>query len=150
LVIVGGGETAYTKSLQLIAQRLAPALPKIDWIGEVWGSSRWPYFQGAELFCLPSYSENFGLAVLEACQVGTPALTTDTTPWGDWLSPNRGFIVEPNVDSVARGLKAFFAQRFSPEQRNDLAAWTREAFSWEALAPRYERLYRELVSRRSN
>ena len=46
-------------------------------LGAVWGEERWKYFQGADLFCLPTHSENFGLAVLEACQVGTPALTPE-------------------------------------------------------------------------
>jgi glycosyltransferase involved in cell wall biosynthesis len=73
LVIVGGGDPYYVSKLRSLAASLADRLPKIDWVGEVWGAARWPYFQGANLFCLPTHSENFGLAVLEACQVGTPA-----------------------------------------------------------------------------
>lgn len=142
LVIVGGGESRYVGSLRALAARLR--LPRVDWVGEVWGEARWPYFQGADLFCLPSHSENFGLAVLEACQVGTPALTTSTTPWGEWLRDGRGIIVEPEIASIATGLERFFAN--PPRARDELAEWARGEFSWAALAPRYAALYRELAS----
>jgi len=144
LVIVGGGEPGYVTAVKALATELR--LPRVEWIGEVWGEARWPYFQGADLFCLPTYSENFGLAVLEACQVGTPSLTTDTTPWGDWLQPDRGFIVSPEQASVTAGLRRFFAApRTSAEARSELAGWAQREFSWEVLAPRYAALYRELL-----
>ena len=69
--------------------RHASALPRVDWIGPVWGEARWPYFQGADLFCLPTHSENFGLVVLEAWQTGTPVLTTPGTPWAAELAGPR-------------------------------------------------------------
>jgi len=146
LAIVGGGEAAYVSSMRHLAAKLA--LPHVDWIGEVWGEARWPFFQGADLFCLPSHSENFGLAVLEACQTGTLALTTDRTPWGAWLGGGRGIIAQPNDASVASALARFFSQgKRSAEQRAALANWTREHFSWNALGPRYAALYRELAER---
>lgn len=81
LVIVGPEEQpGYVARCRAFAAENASRLPRIDWRGAVWGAERWPFFQGADLFCLPTHSENFGLAVLEACQVGTPALTTTETP----------------------------------------------------------------------
>ena len=144
LVIVGGGEPAYVKSMQALAQRLA--LPRVDWIGEVWGDARWAYFQGADLFCLPSHSENFGLAVLEACQVGTLTLTTNQTPWETWLKQERGIIVSPDEASIAAGLTSFFTdQKRDAKNRTALAEWARSEFSWAALTPRYAALYQSLT-----
>jgi glycosyltransferase involved in cell wall biosynthesis len=149
LVIVGGGEAVYINSLRALALSMAAKLPKIEWVGEVWGDERWPYFQGADLFCLPSHSENFGLAVLEACQVGTPVLTTTTTPWGEWLDREHAFIAEPNALSIGSQLKHFFEKtRIDEEARVAFANAVTRGFSWTTLAPRYAALYRELASRR--
>lgn len=145
LVIVGDGEESYVRKLRSYAETHAARLPPLDWIGAVWGDERWKYFQGADLFCLPSHSENFGLAVLEACQVGTPALTTSATPWADHLADGRGFIAEARVESLRDLLaKIFAAPRSTPDQRAKLAEWAWETFRWETLAPKYAAFYETL------
>lgn len=146
LVIVGGGDADYVKAVQQLAAQLADKLPRVDWVGEVWGEDRWPYFQGADLFCLPTFSENFGLAVLDACQVGTPALTTSATPWVEYLADGRGYICDPREDSLRDSLtRIFAAPRSSPQTRDALADWAWTNFHWDALAPRYVDCYRSLT-----
>ena len=143
LVIVGGGDPGYVGKLRALARELGARLPRVEWAGEVWGEDRWKYFQGADLFCLPTHSENFGLAVLEACQVGTPVLTTTGTPWKDWLGGGRGYIADPTVPSLKAALSQFVRSPAAEiPDRTRLAAWTRENFSWKNLAPRYLAAYR--------
>jgi glycosyltransferase involved in cell wall biosynthesis len=146
LVIVGDGEAEYVSRLHRLAEASAAQLPRVEWVGAVWGDERWKYFQGADLFCLPTHSENFGLAVLEACQVGTPALTTVETPWGEELAGGRGYICTPDVAAVRTELTRFFAApRQTTAAREELSAWAWERFAWDALAARYEELYRSLL-----
>ena len=146
LVIVGDGEQGYVASLRRYAAEHAVTLPRIDWVGAVWGDERWKYFQGADLFCLPTHSENFGLAVLEACQVGTPALTTVETPWAEELAGGRGFICTPDVEAVRAELAHFLGRkRQTAEARGELAEWAWGRFHWDALAERYEELYGSLM-----
>ena len=143
LVIVGPDEQPdyATRCREFISQNAA-RLPRTDWVGPVWGDDRWLYFQGADLFCLPTHSENFGLAVLEACQVGTPALTTTGTPWADSLGGGRGFIARPETADIRTQLAHFFSQpRRTDADRNALADWAWENFDWPKLAPRYAALY---------
>ena len=143
LVIVGGGDPGYVGKLHALARDLGARLPQVEWVGELWGEDRWKYFQGADLFCLPTHSENFGLAVLEACQVGTPVLTTRGTPWRDWLLEGRGYLADPTVPSLKEALSQFLHS--PPAEISDrarLAVWTREKFSWKNLAPRYLATYR--------
>jgi glycosyltransferase involved in cell wall biosynthesis len=143
LVIVGPAEQpAYAARCRAFAQRHAARLPRIDWIGAVWGEERWRYFQGADLFCLPTHSENFGLAVLEALQVGTPALTTTETPWADVLH-HRGYICTPRLGDLKRALAEFFHQP-SKVPRATLSEWAWTNYHWNALAPRYAAVYSAL------
>ena len=146
LVVVGEGEPGYVAELRRFAEENSRSLPRIDWPGAVWGEERWKYFQGADLFCLPTHSENFGLAVLEAYQVGTPVLTTVETPWAQELADGRGFICTPRAEEVQRELARFFAtERPTPEARAALAEWAWARFHWDALAERYVEFYRSLA-----
>jgi len=143
LVIVGPEEQPeYAARCRDFVARNSARLPRTEWRGAVWGAERWRYFQGADLFCLPTHSENFGLAVLEACQVGTPVLTTTETPWTDALGGGRGFIAKPEVADIRAQLARFFVSpRNSAAERDALAAWAWENFDWKELAPRYAALY---------
>ncbi len=147
LVIVGSGEASYVASLRDLCLNRVGRLPRIEWVGEVLGEARWPYLQGADLFCLPSHSENFGLAVLEACQVGTPVLTSTQTPWGEALTGRPGFICQPTVESIRVALDQFWSKPLaSPEERAALADWAWATFSWKTLAPRYVEFYATLAN----
>ena len=147
LVIVGPEEQHdYAAKCRDFIARNAARLPRTDWIGAVWGGDRWSYFQGADLFCLPTHSENFGLAVLEACQVGTPALTTTETPWADTFTAGRGYIARPEVTDICAQLMRFFSMpRSTADERAALAAWAWENYDWAKLAPRYAALYASLL-----
>lgn len=146
LVIVGPDEQPeYAARCRNFIAQNAARLPRTDWIGAVWGEDRWSYFQGADLFCLPTHSENFGLSVLESCQVGTPALTTTETPWADTLAAGRGFISRPETASIQAQLAQFFsAPRNTAAARAALADWAWENYDWARLAPRYAALYESL------
>lgn len=144
LVIVGPEEQpAYAARCRDFTKQNATRLPKVEWRGAIWGEDRWAYLQGADLFCLPTHSENFGLAVLEACQCGTAVLTTTATPWAGALA-QRGFICEPHVASIRTALSTFFERRPTPDQRVSLSGWAFANYDWSVLAPRYAELYASL------
>jgi glycosyltransferase involved in cell wall biosynthesis len=146
LVIVGGGADRYLREVRSFAFREQARLPRVDWVGEIWGEARWSYFQGADLFCLPTFSENFGLAVLEALQVGTRVLTTDQTPWTAVPSWQAGFVVTPTEGAIRAALAEYLAQpHWSPERRVELAAEIHKRFSWETVGPPYVRLYEDVL-----
>jgi len=145
LVIVGDGQKRYVRKLRLFQENNRSLLPRIDWIGEIWTEEKWKYLQGADLFCLPSYSENFGLAVLEALQVGTRVLTTDQTPWGNLPSWDAGWIAQPQADALAKSLAQYLANsEWTIDQRKSLAVQTRQRFAWENIGPHYLRFYEDI------
>lgn len=59
----------------------------------------------ADLFVLPSYSEGFSIAVLEAMTSGVPALVSDRVGFGDYIARHQAAYLTPlTSDSVADGL----------------------------------------------
>ncbi len=146
VVVVGNGPDEYVERLHDIAHDNRHQLPPIDWEGGVWGDRKWTYMQGADLFCLPTHSENFGLVVLEACQVGTPVLTTTGTPWGlleDWDS---GLVVEPDASALQSAIQEYLMHwTWTGDDRRRLARRTRERFDMSVVGPQYERIYDHML-----
>lgn len=144
LAVVGDGDARLTAALQRFCAARGGALPRIDWVGPVWGAEKWRYLQGADLFVLPSHSENFGLAVLEALRVGTPVLTSDATPWVQWGGREDICIVPPRVDRIASGIRTCLQCAIPRDEREREATrrWSRETFDWAKLAADYLSVYR--------
>jgi glycosyltransferase involved in cell wall biosynthesis len=80
LVIAGDGEPAYVAELQRTV-REAELTDSVTFTGPVHGDDKWGLLKKANIFVLPTYSENFGLVVAEALACGVPVITTKGTPW---------------------------------------------------------------------
>lgn|GEM_PF-49532 len=75
LVIVGHGNVDFINSLKARAENMGVS-GKIVWCGFLSGDVKLSAFRSARLFVLPSYSENFGLALLEAMASGTACVAS--------------------------------------------------------------------------
>jgi glycosyltransferase involved in cell wall biosynthesis len=76
LVIAGPDQLGWQASLQRRATDLGIA-ERITWAGMLSGELKWGAFRCAELFCLPSHQENFGIVVAEALACGLPVAIAD-------------------------------------------------------------------------
>jgi glycosyltransferase involved in cell wall biosynthesis len=108
------------------------------------GSSRPAPFAAADLFVLPSHSENFGLVVAEALAAGVPALVTDKTPWKELGPRDAGWCV-PWEDWPATLATALAEPPTALSRRGaNGRAWTQHAFTWEGSARTLLDFYRTL------
>jgi glycosyltransferase involved in cell wall biosynthesis len=71
LMIAGPDQMGWQAALQQRAVALGIA-DRITWPGMLSGELKWGAFRCAELFCLPSHQENFGIVVAEALACGLP------------------------------------------------------------------------------
>ena len=96
---------------------------------------------------LPSYSENFGNAVLEAMAAGIPVIVTPEVGLASAVSEHRAGLV---VDGAAAALGKAIATLMSDEsQRRALGENGRIAatrYSWAAIAEQMEAQYRLLAA----
>ena len=96
LVIAGPDDRGYGKVVEAMIDKYRMG-SRVLMTGMVQGQKKLAILRRADVFVLPSYSENFGIVVAESLSCGTPVVTTTGTPWkqlqdvdaGRWVLPRR-------------------------------------------------------------
>ena len=114
LQIAGEGDAAYIASLQALSRQLGID-SQVEWLGGIYDDRKWQLMRQADIFVLPTHSENFGIVVAEALASGTPVLTTQGTPWHELEDCQCGWWVPATEEGLYRGLTSFAAT--SAEER---------------------------------
>lgn len=105
LLVLAGPEDGYlTETKKFIADyQLAD---RIKYVGMLTDTTKLAALADADLFVLPSYSEGFSIAVLEALAAGVPALVSDRVGFGDCIrSYDAAYLSPLTVDGVRQGLE---------------------------------------------
>ena len=145
LVVAGRGEPAHVRDLMHLAATLD--LQRVDFPGPLYGDDKSQAYFDAELFVLPSHSENFGMVVAEALAHACPAVVSRGAPWSGLETEDCGWWVEHDVPSLTAALAA--AMSLPGDQLAVMGlkgrAWMERDFGWDSVAQRMEAAYRWLV-----
>lgn len=110
----------------------------------VYGDEKWNYFRQADVFVLPTYSENFGIVVVEALACGTPVITTTGTPWSELKACDCGWWTEIGTLPLIEALKDYMAK--SDEQIEEMGKRGRQLvenrFGIDTIKKEYLAMYR--------
>jgi glycosyltransferase involved in cell wall biosynthesis len=107
LVMIGPDQIGWRASLEVQAARLGIDA-RITWTGMQTGNLKWGAFHAADVFVLPSHSENFGVVVAEALASGLPVLITDKVNIWRQIKEDGAAIVKPDtVDGTVSLLQAW-------------------------------------------
>jgi glycosyltransferase involved in cell wall biosynthesis len=133
LRIVGADELGHAAELRALAAR--EGLSNVTVEGPLFGQDKLDAYCDADLFVLPTLSDNFAMTVAEALAAGTPVISTKGAPWAGLDSHGCGWWVEHGEDALAAVLATAMAM-----PRSELKAmgakgrdWMAMDFSWEAM-----------------
>lgn len=104
LLLAGSGDADYLTLLQqqVDSQGL---IDHVTFCGFVSGEDKDLVLQGADIFALPSYSENFGIAVAEAMAVGLPLVITNTIQIAQEVQQFKaGLVIEGEQEFLTQAL----------------------------------------------
>ncbi len=111
---------------------------RVTFLGHVRGAAPGDAWAAADAFILPSYSEGFSMAILEALACRLPVVVTTACHFPELAAADAGIVVEPTVSRVTTGLRNLLDR--SPEERSDLGrrgrALVESRYTWDQQARR--------------
>jgi glycosyltransferase involved in cell wall biosynthesis len=145
LVIAGRGEAEYEREVHELASALK--LKRVEFPGPLYGADKSCAYFDAELFVLPTHSENFGMVVAEALAHGCPAVVSRGAPWSGLEIEGCGWWVKHDVETLTQALDA--AMNLPSDHLAEMGrkgrGWMEREFGWESVAQRMEVTYRWLL-----
>ncbi len=145
LVLAGSGDSDYVKR---VSQKVRDAgLSGCTTItGQLSEEDKFAALADADLFVLPSFGENFGLAVVEAMACGLPVLISDKVGiWPEIAEAEAGMVTPCDPDKISDAIDRLV---YEPEWRAILGGRGRKLvhkrFSMDRMAERMERAYQSL------
>ena len=134
VALVGPDEGGHAAELQARIDRLGLARCRLS--GPVYGPARERLMAGAELFALPTRSENFALTVGESLMLEVPVVSSRGAPWPGLETEGCGLWVELGADSFAAALRRMMS--LPADARRAMGrrgrAWMLRDFSWPEVA----------------
>lgn len=137
-------EEAYWQQCKQLIQQL-PSNIAVHYHGELPPAELSKTMEEFQLFIMPSKSENFGHAILEALSAGKPVITTNTTPFKNLQQVKAGYTVA--VDQLETELPRAI-QHFASMQQHEFndcskaaAEYARTFVSTDQLQQQYQHLF---------
>lgn len=142
MVIAGGDADNHRVEVEG-AIRARQLEASIVFAGELPDTAKWELYRAADLFVLPTKSENFGIAIAEALAAGVPVITTKGAPWADLTTHRCGWWIDFGVPALVEALREAIMltgeQRFQMGQRGQrLVA---EKYVWSRIAGQMLEVY---------
>ena len=149
LVVAGNGDDAFVAQLQERARRLG-AQQDIIWPGFLEGNMKRAALAAARVFVLPSYSENFGIAVVEAMADGLPVIVSDQVGIQQEIATaDAGLVVSCNANEVSVAIQGILSDNAARDQMARNARRLAMEFSPPAVTARLLETY-QLIARKNH
>ena len=103
LAFAGPDEGGLQYRLVLEASHLGIS-SRVKFTGALFGEDKWAAYRDADVFVLPSQSENFGNTAAEAIAAGTPVVVTEQCGIAPLLKDVAGLVVAHDATSVSDAL----------------------------------------------
>jgi glycosyltransferase involved in cell wall biosynthesis len=135
LVIAGNDEEDLAPRLGALAAARGLA-DRVALPGHVEGAAKRELLRTAAVLVLPSLSENFGNAVLEAMAHGCPVVVTPGVGLADAVrASGAGLVAEPDPPALARAIRAYVDDPAARAKAGAAAAaLAREQYGWDRIA----------------
>jgi glycosyltransferase involved in cell wall biosynthesis len=147
LRVVGPDDSGYLSKMRRLARELR--IERVEFCGALFGREKWRAYREADLFVLPTSSENFGMSIAESLAAGTPAIVSKGAPWAALESQQAGWWIDIGVEPLVDCLREVLGR--TPESLAEMGMrgrrWMAADFSWTQVGQQMGATYRWLLDR---
>lgn len=101
----------------------------------------------ANVFCMPSLYEGFGLPILEAMQCGCPVVTTKEGSLKEIAGDAAFFVDAYNIESIASGIEQIIEDKRLQRELSEKGLIQAKKFSWEETARKTMQVYKKIYEK---
>ena len=146
LVIVGPDEEGYRREVERLVDRYQ-LRQRVIFTGILEDEKKLAAYRSAVMFVLPSYSENFGMSVVEAMACNTPVVISDQVGIHQDIEANQaGIVVHTNAQSLATGIRTLLED---PHKREEISKngshMVQMYYSIQQVAQHFTKAYDNLI-----
>ncbi len=131
--IVGSGPC--TPALQSLSRRLQLD-GTVTWLGDVPRPVLAAEYNGADVFCLPSMQEGFGIVLLEAMAAGKPIIASNAAAIPE-VAPHATLVTPDSADALAAGIEELYGSRERRESQTAAGLKWVEQFDAPVVAEKF-------------
>ena len=143
LLIAGKDDGELTTLMTLVKQMELDDC--VFFVGELSGQDKVDFLANADLFVLPSHTENFGNVYIESLATGTPIIASENTPWEEVEEADCGRWVNNSVEETADAMTNML--RADKKRMRENARKFSEKFDWKNIAIEFKNVFEEMVEK---
>ena len=135
LVIAGPNQAGHREEMDALAGELGHR-ESVVFVGGLYHEEKREALSGADGFILPSFSEGFTMAILEAAACRLPIVMTPQCNFPEMAEAGGAISVEPTVEELTRGLNEFLEMDDSEREQMGGRARTlvESHYTWDIIA----------------
>lgn len=146
LVIVGQDDEGLTAGLLEQAARLR-LTDAVSFTGPLFGAELWAAVRAADVWALPSQTENFGVAVLEACAAGLPVVCSAGVGVAEAAQlAGACVIAERTADGFASAIARILDDRAYADALRAAGPRFAQHYSWPSVAGAMREAYTRVMA----
>jgi glycosyltransferase involved in cell wall biosynthesis len=122
---------------------------RVSFTGMLSGTHKECALANADVFVLPTHSENFGVAIAEALAYGLPVITTKNAPWNELTTRRCGWWIDLQISELKKCIEA--ALKTPKQELQEMGTRGRklmiEKFAWDRVGAEMKQCYEWLLNR---
>lgn len=134
LEICGPGELDYINKIKKLIDSIPDS--RARYLPPIYDNEKQLFYDQADLFVLPTHSENFGVVVAEALSNEIPVIVTKGAPWSGVIEHDCGWWINNTLEELVNTLNT--ALTLPSQSLSDMGkrgrVWMEKDFSWKTIS----------------